>query len=91
MALTGIFRGVVGETNTFKTARFFDDKFKIWVNCENKILFEILRDVSPYYYTYSLTNSASGSFFAGMPERVREVEALKRLGLTWKQIINQFF
>ena len=90
-ALTGIFRGIVKNTNAFETAMMFGDDLPTWFDCGNEVFFEMLGDLTPYYLTYSLTNSASGLFFAGIPEYAREVVALKRLGLSWGQAFKYAF
>ena len=85
------FRKIVNNTNAFETARMFGDDLPTWFDCGNKVFFEMLVDLTPYYLTYSLTNSASGLFFSGIPEYAREVVALKRLGLSWGQAIRYAF
>ena len=85
------FKKIVKKTNSFETAVMFGDKLTDWFDCGNKVFFEMLVDLIPYYLTYSLASSASGLFFDGIPEYVRKVVALNRLGLSWGQAIRYAF
>lgn len=85
------FNKLVNKTNAFDTARIFGDNLKKWFDCGNKVFLEMLGDLTPYYLAYSLVNSSSGLIGGWIPEYIRKVIGLKKLGLSWEDSLKDAF
>ncbi|MDY6142484.1 MAG: RHS repeat-associated core domain-containing protein, partial [Bacilli bacterium] len=85
------FGKIVNKTNAFETARIFGDNLSYWFDCGNKVFFEMLGDLTPYYLAYSLANVGGGLLGGWIPEYAREVVGLKRLGLSWGDSLKYAF
>jgi len=51
----------------------------------------MLGDLTPYYFAYSLVNSSSGLIGGWIPEYIRKVIGLKKLGLSWEDSLKDAF
>ena len=91
LATSAVFGAIVDKMNMFDTATFFGEHIQEFFDVGNKVFFEMLRDLFPYYLAYSLAGAGFDLIGTGIPEFIRDFISLKRKGLSWENSFKYAF